>query len=127
VKAFPFLSARDRGGVIGLEKDKVEVIDVIKPDEPLYNSVFSNAVETGGYEVPTLEMMVVLKYAAMVSPFRDASDKAQDFADLKRVVLNNAGLDIEKVKKLAAVVCKDAPAEAERYILDIRAGRPIAI
>jgi len=104
---------------------KYEIIDLIKPSQPIYKLVLNNCVAN----IPTLEMSLVLKYAAMISPNRKPDEKTQDAADFKIMVLKNDRIDIDKIKDLTRLsnLYDDAHNEIAQLILDIRNGKTINI
>jgi hypothetical protein len=105
------------------------VIDLMKPYEPLYQQTFKNCVAVGqAYVIPSLEMALASKYAAMISPNRPAGRKHSDAWDFIEMVQNShQDLDVNKLKKLAELVYKGGGAEILRYVDDAKAGRTFQV
>ncbi len=103
------------------------VIDVMKPTQSIFRAVFRHTIAVGDtHEIPQLEMALVSKFAAMVSPNRSEAKKlidASDFVDV--VVYNRKDLDLTKLQRLADRVYPNGGAEMRQLIADIDAGRRI--
>jgi hypothetical protein len=110
------------------ETQKV-VLDVMKPTQPIFRIVFRHTIPVGDtHEIPNLEMALVSKFAAMVSPNRRWAKKHVDAGDFIDVVeFNRDNLDLKKLKRLADKVYPDGSAEIMQLVDDILAGRPIHI
>jgi hypothetical protein len=80
-------------------------INVIKPWQQPYREVVRNthSVSKGGeaYRVPSLEMAIVMKFAAMTSWYRADRDKPRDAHDFTLLVNNNPGFNRAKLAELA--------------------------
>lgn len=105
------------------------VIDLMKPLNDALSAVFKNSVAVRkSHRVPTLEMALVSKFAAMVSPFRERTKKLQDVADFAAVVLyNRHKIDHKKLERLADLVYEGGRVEAIKLLEDIVEGRPIQV
>jgi hypothetical protein len=130
-KAFPELEMED-WKVVTRFRDKVTeniVIDVMKPVDDLYRSAFRYSVAgSEDHRVPDLEMALVSKFAAMLSPSRPQEKKFLDAGDFINIVRHNqATLNLGKLKRLAEKVYSEAGREILKMVEDIKAGRPIAI
>ena len=68
---------------------------------PVMQDVFKNTRQLEDYTIPVLEMMVILKYAVMISPNRDEDDQEQDKIDLNRMIKNNPKLSLPEVYNIA--------------------------
>jgi hypothetical protein len=96
--AFPNLEPSDLDVVVRFkDRDTGEVkIDLIKPRE-LYRQAFqyTHAVteQEEPYRIPSVEMAVAMKFAAMVSPNRALEKKYQDAHDFIMIVKENSDLD----------------------------------
>lgn len=79
-----------------------EVIDLMKPVDPLFRAVFRNTVETElGVRVPNLEMALAAKFAAMVSPNRRKDKKLVDGGDFYNIAAHHQQeIDLAKLKTL---------------------------
>jgi hypothetical protein len=132
VAAFPNLEPIDLEVVIRF-KDRVSgsiVIDVVKP-RTLYRQAFKNthAVSAGGqtYRIPSLEMALAMKFAAMISPTRDYDDKLLDGHDFVRMVKVNPDLNQTKLTELGELVYGGGGADLLEMIRKVRAGEPLIL
>lgn len=114
LKAFPDLEAVDLPVVVRLRErgtDDVR-IDVMKPTDQPCREVFKHTqtvtVEGQKYRVPSLEMAIVMKYAAMTSLNRRTEDRYRDAHDFIRMVKNNPDFDRNMVAELASLMFADA-------------------
>jgi len=104
-------------------------IDVMKPTQPVYQMVFRYTIPVGKtHRIPDLEMALVSKFSAMVSPNRSVDKKLQDGADFFIVIKHNRQeIDMKKLKRLANKVYPDGGVEIAQIIDDIDAGRMIKL
>lgn len=71
-------------------------IDLIRGDNhPLFRAALDEAQEREGVHVPPVELLLVLKFLAATSPWRDVADRKQDIADLIRLY-RAAGPDLDR-------------------------------
>ena len=130
-EAFPKLEMRDTPVVTRFvdPHNGKPVIELTKPTEPLLKAAFrfSHAVgET--HRVPDLELALVRKFAAMVSPNRVQSKKLIDAGDFVDMVTHNlANIDEEKLQILANKVYAQGGTEIIQVVRDVEAGRSIRI
>lgn len=105
------------------------VIDLIKPVEPVHQAVFKHTVAVGTtHVVPDLEMILVCKYAAMISPTRPDEKKHLDAADfINMVKTNEPKIDLEKLRELGEVVYTGGGAEVVKYVENAKAGRRLQL
>ncbi len=105
------------------------VIDVMKPTQDVFRLVFRHTIAVADtHEIPELEMALVSKFAAMVSPRRDVAKKFVDIGDFIDVVRHNRDdLDLRKLKRLADRVYPTGGGEIMQLVDDILAGRPIQL
>lgn len=96
--AFPQLLPHDLGAVVRLS-DRTSgavVIDLIKQQE-LFRQAFrhTQTVTAGGqtYKIPSLEMALAMKFAAMISPNRGDAEKYQDAHDFIRIAQRHPEAD----------------------------------
>jgi hypothetical protein len=103
------------------------VIDVMKPNQDVYRIVFRHTIWVGSsHRIPSLEMALVSKFAAMTSPHRSVDKKlidAGDFANMARH--NRESLDRHKLARLADKVYPDGSVEVLQILEDVLAGRPV--
>src|SRR5262245_38209612 len=128
-KAFPSLEVRD-GAVVTRFMDPIEdepLIDVMKPVYDILKLAFRYSLPVGKtHRIPDLEMALVSKFAAMVSPYRDYDKKLIDGGDFVNIVKHRHGkIQLAKLKRLANKVYAGGGAEIVKMVEDIRAGRPI--
>jgi hypothetical protein len=91
-RVFPDLDIQDLPAVTRFvdPADGKPVIDLMKPEDELYQEVFKNPVRVGRtHFVPNLEAALACKYAAMISPSRPAEKKALDEADFISMACQN--------------------------------------
>jgi hypothetical protein len=129
--AFPYLDIVENSAVahfVDLVTQKV-VLDVMKPSSQAMQTVFRNTVaikET--HRIPTLEMAIVSKYAAMTSPNRRRDKKILDLADFANMVVHNrAAIDLHRLEQIADKVAARSSNRILDLIADIDAGRPIEV
>jgi hypothetical protein len=108
-------------------KTKKPLIDVMKPNNESLQAAFKYSVMVGkSHLIPDLEMGLVSKFAAMVSPNRILSKKLQDGADFADIVVNNQSkIDLKKLRRLGEKVYKGGGPEIIQLVDDIKAGRPL--
>ena len=100
-----------------------------KPSSTYLQKVFGNSVAIGeSHRIPTLEMALVTKFAAMTSPHRDSEKKHVDAGDFIRMVKQNQDeIDRKKLKTLANLVYPGGAKEIELYIEDVKSGRTLEL
>jgi hypothetical protein len=115
--AFPHLEADDHEVVTRLrDRETKEVaIDVMKPNQELMRNALKHTckVESEGqqYLIPTLEMSLTLKFAAMISLTRRPTKKHQDAHDFMAMVEANSDIDLVKLAELGNLVYPGGGAE----------------
>ncbi len=105
------------------------VIDVMKPAQEVYRIVFRHTVRVGkSYRIPTLEMALISKFAAMTSRNRSQEKKLIDASDFINIVRKNANeIDRRKLRLLGNKVYPNGGREVLQMVDDIIAGRPIEV
>jgi hypothetical protein len=126
--AFPRLRLRDTPVVarfVDPETDRV-VLDVMKPNQPLHRVAMRHAhrVETADrtYYIPSLEFALAMKFAAMVSPWRERRRKMQDAVDFVGIVQANPVISLAKLAKLGERVYSGGGKEILEMVRRVRAG-----
>ncbi|MCK6439702.1 MAG: hypothetical protein L6Q71_05810 [Planctomycetes bacterium] len=105
-----------------------EVIDLLRPHPPLFKHVLSTTTQHGPFFVPSLEMMLGLKFFAMVNPRREWEDRNQDALDFTRIVRHNkTSLDRKAVAAIGELVYAGGADEMLGYVDDALAGRQIIL
>ena len=104
---------------------KVPLIDLMKPNQPLFKVAFRQAVlDAEGYLIPNLEFALACKFAAMVSPNRQERKKLLDAADFMSIVEKNApAIRLARLKRLGERVYPGGGAEILQLVEDAKAGR----
>jgi hypothetical protein len=103
------------------------LIDVMKPTDDTLQAAFKYSVPVGkSHRIPDLEMALVSKFAAMVSPNRIQSKKLVDGGDFVDIVETNLkAINLKKMRRLAEMVYKGGGKEILGLVDDIQAGRRI--
>ena len=131
--AFPHLQADDHEVVTRLRDPATGtvVIDVMKPNQPLYRDAlkYGHPVESGGekYQVPSLELALTMKFAAMISLTRADRDKFQDARDFMYVVDSNPDIDLGKLHTLGQLVYNGGGDEVVEKVRQVRAGEKMKL
>jgi len=130
-KAFPGLTIIDTLMVTRFVDPATEkvVLDVMKPTQAVLQVVFRYTMAVGQtHSIPDLEMALVSKFAAMVSPFRRRDKKLLDAADFMNVVIHNRkDINLRKLNQLGNKVYPGGGKEVVQFIDDIDTGRPIQL
>jgi hypothetical protein len=105
-------------------------IDVMKPFE-LYRATFKNThtVQSGKqtYRIPSLEMALAMKFAAMVSPNRLDTKKLIDAHDFIMMIRANAEIDDEKLAELGELVYPGGGAEVLELLRRVHSGETLIL
>jgi hypothetical protein len=131
--AFPHLQADDQEVVTRLRDPDTGtvVIDVMKPNQPLYRDAlrYGHPVESGGqpYLIPSLELALATKFAAMISLTRADRDKYQDVRDFMYMVDSNPGIDLKKLHELGQLVYNGGGDEVVENVRKVRAGEKLTL
>lgn len=132
LQAFPHLEPDEHEVVVRLrdrESQKV-IIDLMKPNA-LYREVFkhTHTVTEGRqqYRVPTLEMCLTMKFAAMLSPLRGEDRKHQDIHDFIRMIYANPDIDVEQLSELGELVFGGGGADIVEKVRKVRAGEKLVL
>jgi hypothetical protein len=115
---------REAGEGKGTEKPPVR-IDVMKASDKIHKAALKHTVRVqNSHDVPTLEMMLACKFAAMTSPNRERHRAMQDGVDFALVVQHNKD-DINRIKlrNFGELVFAGGGAELVKLVDDMLAGR----
>lgn len=130
-KAYPHLIVQDYSVVTRFIDPGTEnvVIDLMKPVDAIYRSVFKNYVLVNeSHLIPNLEMALVAKFAAMISPNRDYRKKLLDGADFMGIVQHSAkAINYAKLRRLGELVYRGGGTEIVKITNDVREGRRLEI
>jgi hypothetical protein len=126
---FPYLEIEDTQVVTRFRNAATlkVALDVMKPVSQATQAVFRNSVAVGKtHRIPTLEMALVSKFMAIISPTRRQAKKHVDVGDFVDVVEHNrAILNLKKLHRLADTANPGSGAKIIRMVEDIDAGRTI--
>jgi hypothetical protein len=131
--SFPQLEADDQEVVTRLgEKETKRVrIGVMKTNQPLYTATFKNIKRiTIGNEtckIPSLEMALAMKFAAMISLNRADYKKYMDAGDFIRVLNVNPDIDLAKLAELGDLVYPGGGKEIVEKVHQVRAGQKLVL
>jgi hypothetical protein len=131
--AFPHLQAEDHPVVTRLRDPESGniVIDVMKANQPLYLDALkhTHTVQSGGqtYSVPSLELALTTKFAAMISLTRADRDKYQDVRDFMYIVDTNPDIDLAKLHALGQLVYNGGGDEVVEKVRQVRAGEKLVL
>jgi hypothetical protein len=130
LSAYPHLTADDHEVVTRLrDSSGAVVIDVMKANQPLYRDAlrYTRAVESGGqtFLIPSLELALTTKFAAMISLTRADRDKLQDARDFMYMIDMNPEIDLEVLHKLGQLVYNGGGDEILEKVRQVRAGEKL--
>lgn len=131
--AFPHLQEDDHEVVTRLRDPETGavVIDVMKTNQPLYRDALkhTHTVESGGqrYHIPSLELALTTKFAAMISLTRANRDKLQDARDFMYIVDMNSNIDLVKLHALGQLVYNGGGDEIVEKVRQVRAGEMLVL
>ena len=132
LEAFPHWEAVEHPAVVRL-RDRASgnvVIDLLKQRE-LYCEAFNHThlVSAAGqtYKIPSLEMALAMKFAAMLSPNRDDADRYQDAHDFINIVRANPEIHREKAAVIGELVFAGGGEDLLEMVRKVRAGEKLNI
>jgi hypothetical protein len=131
--AFPHLQAEDHPVVTRLRDPETGtiVIAVMKANQPLYHDAlkYTHTVESEGqqYKIPSLELALATKFAAMISLSRAKKDKLQDTRDFMYIVDENPSIDLEKLHALGQLVYNGGGDEIVEKVRQVRVGEDLIL
>jgi hypothetical protein len=131
--AFPELEEYDLPVVTRLRRsDTTKVaIDVMKTNQQLYRVALKHTrpVQAGGqtYKIPSLEMALAMKFAAMISLYRQDEDKYQDAHDFIRMIKVNADIDQKTLAELGDLVYPGGGQEIVEKVRQVRTGETLKL
>jgi hypothetical protein len=131
--AFPHLQMEDYDVVTRLRDPETRsvVIDVMKANQPLYRDAlkYIHTVQSGGqmYAIPSLELALAMKFAAMISLTRADRDKLQDARDFMYIIDSNHDIDLEQLHTLGQLVYNGGGDEIVEKVRQVRAGEKMTL
>ena len=132
-QAFPDLKPLDLPFVVRLcrGESSTVVIDVMKPNQPIIHASLSHVhrVKVGRdeYRIPSLEMALALKFAAMINLLRPEAEKHQDAHDFLAAIRANPEIDLEILSELGELVYSGGGKEIVSMVTKVRAGERLVI
>jgi hypothetical protein len=138
-EAWPNLIVRELSQVVrfldpgdtGPDGQPKVVIDLMQPWGRFQETILKRHVlvdpETQ-HRIPTLEAALVSKYAAMVSPHRDAEKRDYDAGDFRRMVrANHRRIRHDVLRRLADEVWDGAGQDLERFVAIALSNEPFSL
>lgn len=126
-EAFPHLKVEECDVVTRFRDPQINtiVLDLMKPMATVHIAVFKHTITVeNSHEIPDLEMALASKFAAMVSPHREATRKHTDAGDFGNIALENrAKVNREKLRRLGELVYPGGGDEIISMLDDVFAGR----
>lgn len=124
---FGELDVVDMGPALRLRALDVDLIR--SATHSLFHEALSRVREVEGWNIPVTEVLIVLKFLAAISPWRDRTKRMQDTVDLRALLIavGRDELDEELMQSLAAQIYPGAEAELEALLGRIERGEPITI
>jgi hypothetical protein len=131
--AFPNLEAEEHEVVTRLRdrKSKEVAIDVMKPKQAIFRAALKHTreaeLEGAKYLIPSLEMALALKFAAMISLNREDAEKFQDAHDFITMINANADIDLEQLAELGELVYAGGGKELVEKVGQVRRGEKLTL
>ncbi len=124
---FGDLDAVDLGPAIRLRALDVDLIR--STTHSLFREALARVRPVADWNVPVPEVLVVLKFLAAVSPWRERTKRMQDIVDLTTLVtvIGREELDGALLNRLAAQVYPGGEEELDALLSRIEQGEPITI
>lgn len=111
------------------EGKPIPVIDLMLPWSPFQELILSDCViedPRSKHRYPAIEAAIVSKYAALVSPHRNARKKRQDAVDFEGIIeTTHSQINMPKLQQLAALVWEGGAEEIERFVALSADGQPL--
>ena len=131
--AYPHLTIEDHEVVTRFRDPATGrvVIDVMKANQPLYRDALKHtkhvSSEGQSYEIPSLELALAMKFAAMISVTRSDEDKHTDASDFIKIVKANPDIDFVKLHQLGQLVYNGGGDEVTQKVRQVRAGEKLTL
>jgi predicted nucleotidyltransferase len=131
--AYPHLEPVDRQVVIRMQDRESHdvLIDVMKPVQQPYTEAFKHThtttIDGQKVRIPTLEMALVMKFSAMISPNRPYEDKLLDAHDFMHMVKSNPPCDVEKLTEIGSLMYPDGGKDVVEMVRKVRAGEKLEL
>lgn len=125
-KEFGELDEIDIGAAIQLKAIDVDLIR--SNNHPLFQAALEQPRTVDAWNVPRTEVLIVLKFLAAVSPWRDQNKRRLDVSDLGRIYQAAGGeLDRAQMIELSKLVYPGAEREFSELLDKIDRGEPLTI
>jgi hypothetical protein len=126
-RAFGQLAVIDIDAALRLPAIDVDLIRASSNE--LFSAALEDTVVRGRWRVPSIEVLLALKFLSATSRFRRRERRIRDAADLASVyrTVDSDSLDREKLMRLAAKVFPGAERELADWLERIDRGEPIAV
>jgi hypothetical protein len=126
--AYPDLRVEEHPVAIRFKRENREAIDIIRPSSsPVFRAALQHTRRVPMADVqavvPTLEMALALKFAAMVSIGRQVKDRYQDAHDFIALVERAGSAEDQTLSRLGELVYPGGGQEILKLVADARAGR----
>lgn len=133
LREFPHLEAVEVPGGVHLgDKETGELaVDILKPLQQPYREIFKHTKkitsEGEAYRIPSLEMALAMKFAAMTSLYRADEDKFQDAHDFVEIVKANPTLEEKSLEAIASRIDPLAGRDILDYVSRVRSGKRLVL
>jgi hypothetical protein len=133
-QAFPTLEYLDTPVVARFRDNEIGkvVIDVIKPNQPLFRGALKHAhtvhANNQVYKIPSLELALAMKFAAMISPHRGTGERHMDAHDFILMVQANRKIDLAALAEFGERVYRNGGGEEIiEKVQAVRGGKQLEI
>ncbi len=107
------------------------LIDVTKTNQPLYRAALSHTQPVKWkhqtYRIPSLELALAMKFAAMISTTRYYADRYGDAGDFIGMAQSNSSIDSRKLHTLGQLVYNGGGDEIVEKVRQVRAGEMLTL
>lgn len=121
------LDTRELGPAVRLQALSVDLVRA--SSSQVFREALARFVDKDGWRIPTLEMLLVLKFMSAVSPWRGRDRARQDVLDLARVYgsVDPADVDRELMRALAGHAYPGAERELDSLLDKIDRDEPLTL
>ena len=133
LSAFPQLCAEEKEEETRLWDAETgqALIDVMKPKRLLFRQALKHTLfvqsEGQGYRIPSLEMAIAMKFAAMISPTRNLADRYIDTHDFLCMIRSNSEIDSRKLHALGRFISTRGGDEIVDRVRRVQAGEKFTL
>ena len=113
----------------GVRLRAIDIDIVSSSSHPIFQKTLDGSSKVEGWNIPSPEKLIVLKFMSAVSPWRGKRKRMQDVVDIQAVytTFEPEELDMEEMKELASLVYPRAEKEFVRLLRKIDRGEPITL